>query len=89
MVFPGLMAMSVVRGIVGALEFLQDLHLERVTREHLQNGLDITPGKLFTRTSLEFLLPPPPFIPFSTGLSLWNDKEVEWLVAMSGNKTKY
>lgn len=38
MVFPGLMAMSVVRWIVGALELLQDQHLVRVTREHLQKA---------------------------------------------------
>lgn len=39
MVFPGLMAMHVVRWIVGALEFIQDQHLVRVTREHLQRAL--------------------------------------------------
>ncbi len=39
MVFPGLMAMSAVRWIVGALELLQDQHLVRVTREHLQKAL--------------------------------------------------
>lgn len=61
MVFPGLMAMSVVRGIVGALELLQELHLVRVTGEHLQNGLDITPGSSLLGLPFEFLLfhPPP------------------------------
>lgn len=39
MVFPGLMAKSVVRLIVGALELLQDQHLVRVTREYLQRAL--------------------------------------------------
>lgn len=64
MVFPGLMAMSVVRGIVGALELLQDLHLERVTGEHLQNGLDITPGSSLLGLPFEFLLFPPSLFPF-------------------------
>lgn len=47
MVFPGLMAMSVVRWIVGALELLQEQHLVRVTLEHLQRALDDKMGKLF------------------------------------------
>lgn len=72
MVFPGLMAMSVVRGIVGALELLQDLHLERVTREHLQNGLDITPGSSLLGLPFELLSPPrPPPHPFYS-LSDWS-----------------
>lgn len=36
MVFPGLMAVSAVKSIVGALKPLQDQHLVRVTREHQQ-----------------------------------------------------
>lgn len=38
MVFPGLMAMSVVRWIVGDLELLQEQHLVQGTREHLQTA---------------------------------------------------
>lgn len=70
MAFPGLMAMSVVRGIVGALELLQDLHLVRVTREHLQNGLDITLGSSLLGLPFKLQLFPPFFIPFSTGFKL-------------------
>lgn len=41
MAFPGLMAVSAVRWIVGALELLHGLHLVWVIREHLQNCRDL------------------------------------------------
>lgn len=37
MAFPGLMAVSAVGWIVGALELLRGLHLVQAIREHLQN----------------------------------------------------
>lgn len=66
MVFPGLMAMSVVRWIVGALELLQDQHLVRVTREHLQKAFACKLGNYLIRLPLQFL-----FFFFSFFLSVW------------------
>lgn len=51
MVFPGLMAMSVVRWIVGDLEVLQDQHLVPGTREHLHKALALQTRRLFNLTS--------------------------------------
>lgn len=56
MVFPGLMAMSVVRWIVGALELLQDQHLVQVTREHLQKAFACKLGNYLIRLPLQFLI---------------------------------
>lgn len=56
MVFPGLVAMSAVRWIAGALELLQDQHLVRVTREHLQRALACKLGNSLIWLPLQFLL---------------------------------
>lgn len=54
MVFPGLMAMSVVMWIVGDLEVLQEQHLGPGTREHLHKVLALQTRRLFNPTSSLF-----------------------------------
>lgn len=47
MVFPDLMATTVLGWIVGAFELLKEQHLVRVTGEHLQRALACKPGNSF------------------------------------------
>lgn len=81
MVFPGLMAMSVVRWIVGDLELLQEQHLVQGTREHLQTAFAC---KLGSPLSSDFLSS---FCPLSTSINLQNGKakEHKWHLPKSNN----
>lgn len=81
MVFPGLMAMSVVRWIVGDLELLQEQHLVQGTREHLQTAFAC---KLGSPLLSDFLSS---FCPLSTSISLQNGKakEHKWHLPKSNN----
>lgn len=69
MVFLGLMAMSVVRWIVGAFELLQEQHLVRVTREHLQRALACKLGNSLIRLPLLLLIFFYFFFPFLLSLT--------------------